>query len=484
MGLFARIGAWVTAAFSRTPLIEPIELVQQPSLYYQHTRIGGSLTPEDVSNILRTADTGYMWRLQDLANESRQKDAHLQSILGTRELTVAGMRHHVIPVSESAQDQKIADWCRDWLANFGTWAPSGLVDEPRDLRHLVTHLAGANYHGYAVSETLYQKDGGYLCPCAAVPVAPRRFVFDIETGRFMFWDVQGSIPYPGTDLMAAYPGRFINFHPRVNGDYDSREGLARLLVWIALFRNWALSDWLKLAEIAWKPMRHGSYVSGRGKDKTLTPAAKEDKAVLRAALESLVTNGVALYPDTVDINVEWPNRGTGAAQHENLCRFLAQDMSKAVLGQTLTSEQGRVGSQALGEVHNDVRLDLRDADAHAIAAILRRDLLGPAVRMNFGPDAAVPLLVFVADRTVDLVQLSAAVKNFTDAGLPIPAAWARDIAKIPHPKPGDELVGGGVYQLPDPKAPPAGPKRPGSKGARILERWRRRTYSIPERIAA
>lgn len=453
MGFFS----WLAAKFSRAQVVEPVELVAQPALYYQHTRIGGSLTPEDVSNILRTADTGYMWRLQDLANESRQKDCHLQSILGTREMGVTGLRQHIIPAGTTKQDKYIAEWCNDWLANFGTQAP-GPGEAPRDMRYLVAHLAGANYHGYSVSETLFDKDGKYVIPVGCAPVQPRRFVFDIETGRFMFWDVQGAVPYPGTDLATEFPGRFIDFHPRINGDYEAREGLARLLVWAALFRNWGLGDWMKLAEIAWKPWRKGKYNSGRGSDKTLVPAAKEDRAILKLALESIATNGIAIYPDTVDIEVEWPKRGAGSADHQALCMFLAAEMSKAVLGQTLTTEQGRVGSQALGEVQNEVRHDIRDADAVGIAAVIRRDMIAPIVRLNFGNNARIPGFALVPDKVVDLGQLSIAVKNFSDAGLAIPAQWCRDTASIPHPKHGEELVGGGKFGV-EPEPPPE-PKKP------------------------
>src|ERR1700723_1961153 len=127
MGLFS----WLPAQFSRSPMVEPGGIAGPPPLYYQHTRIGGSLTPDDVSNILRTADTGYHWRLKDLGNECRQKDGHLQAILATRELAVASLRPHVTPASEDAIDIKIADFTRDWLANFGTGTPK--ADEaPRD----------------------------------------------------------------------------------------------------------------------------------------------------------------------------------------------------------------------------------------------------------------------------------------------------------------------------------------------------------------
>lgn len=480
MGLFS----WLAARFSRSQVVEPVEVVATPALYYQHTRIGGSLTPEDVSNILRTADTGYMWRLADLANESRQKDGHLQAILGTREMAPAGLRPSVIPASDDPKDVLIAEWVTDWLTNFGT-KPAGPGEAPRDLRYLIQHLAGGNYFGYAVAETLFSKDGKYVVPTGCSPIAPRRFAFDIETGRFMFWDVQGGIPYPGTDLMAEFPGRFIDFHPRINGDYEAREGLCRVLVWAALFRNWATADWMKLAEIAWKPWRIGVYNSGRDKTNPIS-ATKEDKAVLRSALENIASSGIAVVPDTAKLNVEWPSRGSGSAQHEGLCRFLAGEMSKATLGQTLTTEQGKVGSQALGNVHNEVRHDIRDSDAYAIAAVIRRDMIAPAVRLNFGASARIPGFELIADQVIDIGQFSVGVKNLSDAGVAMPAKWVRSQMAMPDPVKGDELVGGGVYggEPANDAKPDAKPKPAQKNAVRLLERWRRRTYSIPERTAA
>lgn len=462
--------SWLAARFSRSQVVQPVEMVAQPALYYQHTRIGGGLTPEQISDVLRSADTGYMWRLADLANESRQKDCHLQSILGTREMAVSGLRTHVIPCSDDKEDIYIADWCSDWIANFGTAAVKS--GEPsRDWRYMLSHLAGAAYFGYAVTETLYAKEGKYLVPSACRAVEPRRFVFDIQSGNFRFWDVQGNVPYPGTDLMAEFPGRFVDYHPRINGDYESREGLARLLVWCAMFRNWTGADWQKLAEIAWKPWRKGKYNTGRD-PKTPNAASKEDRAALVSALQLVATNGVMIYPDTTDIQVEWPGKGSSSANHGALMLFLASEMSKAVLGQTLTTEQGKVGSQALGEVQDGVRCIHRDADAAGICGTVRRDMMAPAVRLNFGNRVRVPGLALLPEESVDQVAFSTAIGNYAKAGLAMPANWVRERAKIAHPLAGDELVGGGVYLVgPDgkpiaqkpPITAPGGDEKPGAK---------------------
>lgn len=459
MGLIS----WLAAKLTPARAVESIQLVEAPALYYQHSRIGGALTPEDVSAILREADNGYMYRFADLANESRQKDCHLQAILGTREMAVAAMKPHVIPASKSKKDRLVAEWCQEWLDGMGSSIPDPKEDDPRDLRGLLMHLQSANYFGYAVAETLFGKDGKYVVPIGAVPIAPRRFCFDLAHGRLHFWDVQGKVPYPGTDLMEAFPGRFIQRFPQINLDVQAREGLARLLVWMALFRNWAIADWLKLAEIAWKPWRIATYATQQGPGKR--DASKEDIAAAVKAVTQLTTNGVAVLPDTVEMVVEWAKRGGANAAHGELAAFLAAEMSKAVLGATLTVEQGRVGSNALGNVHNEVRHDIRDADAGSDAACLRRYLMAPAVRLNHGKNVAIPGLMLVADQTVDLAAFATAIKALVEAGLPIPAEWARDTAAIPHPKKGEETVGSVEWIPPDerPALPP--PPSPGGPPA-------------------
>lgn len=444
MGLFSRLATLAAARFSRSRVLQPIEVVSPPALYLQHTRIGGRLTPQDVSAILGDADVGRMYRIVDLGNESRQKDGHLQSVLGTRELSVAQMRYHVTPASKSRQDKKIAAWCSDWLANFGADADPGDPEKARDMPYLLAHMQGAVYFGYAASETLFGRDGRYVIPTGAVPLHPRRFAFDLERGLLHFWDEFGPVPAPGINLMADYPGRFIQHQPRINGDTEAREGLIRVLIWLALFRNWALADWLTLAEYAWKPYRIG-YYSRQATSTATSSAGKEDREALKVALQYLTTTGLCVLPDTVKLDVKFAE-GKGDSGHERLCDMLAREMSKATLGQTLTVDQGSKGggSYALGQVQNEVRKDLRDADAMACAATIRRQLIAPAVRLNFGA-VAIPGFELRADDPVDLPSFSTGVKNLVDAGLDIPQVWARDHAGIPHPKVGEELVGGRVY---------------------------------------
>lgn len=422
------------------------QVMQDLPLWQQFMRVGGQITPMTVTAAIRDADGGRMYALVDLGNEMRQKDCHLQSTLGTSEEAIAGLPWELVAPNEPSRREEKA----------GKSIESMLRQTP-DLTRMIAHQAGAAFYGYAVSETMFRKDGTFLVPETFVCHSARRFVFAYATGALQWWDTAGTVPYPGVDFRAEFPDKFIVSQPRINGDVPCREGLIRVLMWAALFRNWSLADWLKLGEIAWKPWRTATY-----------PKAEEstyDIDGLVAILEGMTSSGVAVTPDTSNLKIEWPKSGgTGTSSHHELFSAVAAEMSKCILGQTLTTEQTRVGSQALGNVHNEVRKDLRESRSKFVANDVSRDLIVPLTRMNYGPDVRPYRLRFLTDDALDLANFSTGVKNLKDAGTRIPAVWVRGQAGIPEPEEGEEILGesdGDEEETEDPEGGPGGgPKDP------------------------
>jgi phage gp29-like protein len=413
-------------------------VVGEQPLYLQLQRIGGGLTPQQVSSIFREADAGETKRLVDLANEARQKDCHLHSVLGTRELAMQKLAFDTVPYKDPGakkpklRDRKIAEFVQQTLLNI-TADETNPENPLADFSGLIAHLTGGNYYGHSTAETIFTKDGRYMVPLGFSLIHQRRFRFNIQNGRLEWFD-EGSSKGVGVDLLATYPGKFIQFQPRIMGDVAVREGLVRPLMWAALFRNWDIRDWLQLAELAWKPWRIGKY------QKT---ANAEDIDDLLALLEQMTASGVATHPETTEVTIEWPkNAGAGGkSTHSELAGFMGAEMSKAVLGQTLTTESGDRGARSLGDVHNEVRGDIRDADARAMASIVRRHLIRPLVRLNFGGNVAIPGFRFLTQDAVDVQATSAAVLNLRKAGARIPARWVYDTFGIPEPEDDEECLG-------------------------------------------
>jgi len=407
------------------PVIEPLPLGTQLQ------RIGGSLTPQTLTAILSEADLGYMWRLVDLENEARQKDGHLQCILATRELAVSGLPWEVVaPDGGGARDKRAAAFCGEVFRAMD------------DLPTLFAHMQGAVYHAYAVAEGDWQRVDGDVIPVCYRMQPARRFAFEQTSQCLHWWDATGPVQIPGAQQSGGYPGiamdsfpagQFVIHQPRINGDVPCREGLGRVLMWLALMRNWAVRDWLALAELAWKPWRTGSY---------LKTADQKDIDNLVAILRQMSSSGVAVYPETTKLDIHWPDAKQGnGSNHGDLIAFLAAEMSKATLGQTLTTEQGKVGSQALGNVHNDVRKDIRESDARALAATIRRDILAPLIRYNFSAGTKVPLFRFLTEDAPDLKLLAEVCEKMAKL-MPVPVSWAQDQMGIPEPIEDEPLLVG------------------------------------------
>lgn len=436
---FSNLAAWWRARAGRKP--PPIVAmgtglaIQDLPIYAQLQRIAGAMSPEEVTSALRSADAGTMWPLVTLANDARRKDGHLQAILGTREMALPSLPWEVASPTERRRDKKAAAWVNEALRD--AWGGRENDSDLVGLRALLAHLQGGVYHGYALAETVYERSDGLLWPKGWNPVNAARVHFDQVTGRPHWYDPNGSaIAYPGVDLRRGFaPGKVLFYQPRVTGDDPNREGLSRVLLWAALFRNWSLRDWVKLGELAWKPWRIGTYEAG---------ADKEAIDTLRDILRTMSSSGVALLPARTDLKVEWPSGNKQDATHKALIEFLAGEMSKATLGQTLTTESGNRGARSLGEVHNLVRKDILEFDAACVAECLRRDLIAPLVRLNFGRDVAIPEFRFLTQEAVDLVDFSTGVTTLARGGLRIPASWVRDRTGIPEPVGDEDVLGTGL----------------------------------------
>lgn len=398
------------------------QIVEDLPTWAYASRIGGGLTPGTISSIIRQADSGDVCSLIDLANESRQRDAHLQGVLGTNEESIAGLDWQIVPASSGQEpkrkDKKVAVWIEETLRNSPTFY------------RLLADLAGAIYYGYACSEILWTKRAGYLIPSDFRLIAHRRFRFRASDGKLVQYDAGSG----ESDLQEAHPFKFIIHQPRVNGDVPHREGLKSVLVWMSAMRNWALGDWLKTGEMSWKPWRIGKYAKGK--------ASPQDVEDFKTVMRRMTTDFSAVIPDSCEINVEWPSGSSHASStHGEICNVLAQEMSKAVLGQTETTQASTSSGYAQAKVHNEVRKDLRETRAKAIAGTLTRDLIAALVFLNFGPNTPVPQFEFITQDPTDFKAFAEAIATLQGAGARIPERWVYEEGGIPMPREGEAILG-------------------------------------------
>lgn len=370
------------------------------------------LTPVKLARIFKEADAGDPFRQMELFEEMEGKDTHLFSQLQTRKLAVTGLDWEVQPFSQDGTDQEIAAFVEEQLKEL-----DGFSDNLMDILDAIGK-------GISFQEIEWEYRDGHVVVGNIEYVHQKKFYYDTLTDALMLRTeaFPGGIPLP--------ENKFIVHRYKARSGHPSRYGVLRVVAWMYLFKNYDLKDWVSFCEVYGMPLRLGTY------DAT---ASEKDKAALMDAIVRMGTDAAGIVPSGTDIRFIESNKQSSVDIYERLARFCDEQMSKAIVGQTLTSDSG--GSYAQSKTHNDVRKDLTEADCKAVMETVRRDLIRPLVEFNFGVRAHVPYFVLNATDTDDLKETAEIVNTLAATGLEIPKSWLYKKFNIPAPEKGEETIG-------------------------------------------
>ena len=370
------------------------------------------LTPVKLARIFKEADAGDPFRQMELFEEMESKDTHLFSQLQTRKLAVTGLDWEVQPFSQDETDQEIAAFVEEQLKEL-----DGFSDNLMDILDAIGK-------GISFQEIEWEYRDGHVVVGNIEYVHQKKFYYDTLTDALMLRTeaFPGGIPLP--------ENKFIVHRYKARSGHPSRYGVLRVVAWMYLFKNYDLKDWVSFCEVYGMPLRLGTY------DAT---ASEKDKAALMDAIVRMGTDAAGIVPSGTDIKFIESNKQSSVDIYERLARFCDEQMSKAIVGQSLTSDSG--GSYAQSKTHNDVRQDLTEADCKAVMETVRRDLIRPLVEFNFGVQAHVPYFILNATDTDDLKETAEIVNTLAAAGLEIPKSWLYKKFNIPAPEDGEETIG-------------------------------------------
>lgn len=378
----------------RRPDMREVAVAQVSDKYSEYPSNG--LTPVKLAEILREADAGDVLRQMELFEEMEEKDPHLFSQLQTRKNAVTGLDFEVILFGDEPLDKEIADFIEEQLNG---------IESFEDVENDLLDAIGK---GFAVSEILWGYDEGHVVVQDIKTRHQKRFFWDTLDDSFKVRtkDVPEGILLPAN--------KFIVHRYKARSGHTSRAGILRVVAWMYLFKNYDLKDWVSFAEIYGLPLRLGKYAPG---------ASDSDKAALMRALIQIGSDAAGIIPDGTSIDFITTEKTSSSDLYERLARYCDEQISKAILGQTLTSDSGG-GSYAQSKTHNDVRHDLTVADCKALASTLRRDLIRPLCIFNFGEDKRIPYIRFDCEESEDLTQTATILGTLIEkVGLRIPTSF-------------------------------------------------------------
>ena len=364
-----------------------------------------NLTPQRLTALLLAAEQGDALAYLELAEEMEETDLHYRS------------------ATDDAEDVKAADLVRDFL-NTGVLAEA------------VQDILDAVGKGYSVCEIMWDTEGKSWFPSSILWRDPRWFEFDRLKG-------ENGLPEP------LAPAKFITHVHKSKSGLLIRGGLARPVAWYYLFKNFGIKSWVQFAQVFGFPLRVGRYDS---------EATQDEKDVLLRAVRSIAQDAAAIIPDSMRIEFVNTNSTGNVQIFKGLTEYFDKQISKAVLGQTGTTDVGQhVGT---ANAHERVREDIEESDAAQLAATLSRDLVRPLVDLNLGPRRRYPIIRIAREKKEDVskwidnvVKVAAVAPDFAELSV------VRDKLGIPQPAQGAATIGASPVKteedVPGKGAPPA-----------------------------
>lgn len=265
-------------------------------------------------------------------------DGHLSSVRGKRFAAVTG---------------------RPWSIERGKATKSDYervrkVFDSLDIRRMTKAALGSRPMGYSVQEVMWGLDDWYV-PVKVVEKPQEWFRFSPQMETLFVPESGTPVEVPARKFLVA------------RNDDDSMNPYGRPILsecfWPLAFKRGGLKFWMLFTEKFGIPKTVGKV-----------PASMSDreKLSLLIQLESMVRAAAAVIPIGSEIEL-LETKFSGQSPFKELVKWADSEMSKAWLGETLTTEtQGNSGSRAMADVHNQVRADLALDDANMVESLMNQ----------------------------------------------------------------------------------------------------------------
>lgn len=308
----------------------------------------------------------------------------------------------------------------------------GKVDEAIGLqirspwfRRCVADIMWAKFWGFSLLQ--FYKDGEWL----NYDLIPRKHVDPIRKLILRHQsDLQGTSWDDYADLL------FV-------GDPEDMGLLAKAAPWVIYKRN-TTADWAQFSEVFGMPIREYIYETD------------DDDARQRAIDDAENQGGLGVLIHSKDSEMKLVESGnkTGSAElYERLVERANNEISKLILGNTLTTEASDKGTQALGTVHKKGEDRIAESDRQYVLDVLNYEMSDIFARL--GINTAGGEFFFPDPKDVDLTnKANILVQLKTSFNLPIDDDYLYKEFGIEKPKDYDTLktaVGSNAANLqPDP----------------------------------
>lgn len=301
----------------------------------------------------------------------------------------------------------------DWRLEGGSQEVRDWITEKlkKDYDTIVTNAFSARLYGYSVQERVWKKEDGYYC-IDRVSEKPFEWFIPKRDGTLWFRpktniilsNVNSATSYlDGIQVDTQF--KFLLTRHKPTWKNPRGKALLAYLFWPWFFRKATWQFWMQFLERSGQPLLIGS-----GKD----------PAQMATQLALAIQDAVVAVPEGAKVEaIGGQSKGEAFNAAEDR---LVRRIQKLLLGQTLTSDVGGAGgkgARALGEVHDDVRMQKTVGDCKLVGPTVQ-NYVDALVAMNF-PSSRRVMHVYDIDQgletartTRDVAHVNAGNVEFTE----------------------------------------------------------------------
>lgn len=317
-----------------------------------------------------------------------KRDAHAGAVLAKRKLAVTSRPWDVLPASDRRADKKAAEVVKAALKHLRFNA-------------LCKRLLEATLTGYSVAEIMWEVRDGLVLPSRVLARDPRRFIFGVDDSLRLITRDNMMTGEPMPDR------KFIVHRRGADDDSPYGAGIGNMLFWPVFFKRNGITFWLTFADKFGSPTAVGKYPNGAG---------KPEQAKLLAALAAIAQDAGIIVPEGMVIELLEAERSGSADTYEKLVRYMDEQISKAVLGETMSTTASSAGlGSGQAEVQDGVRIEVAKDDADELSETLDDTLVRWICEFN-APGAGLPSVVRVFDEPEDTAKLSERDQRLVEMG--------------------------------------------------------------------
>ncbi len=244
------------------------------------------------------------------------------------------------------------------------------------LSNIISDILDAVFFGFSVMEIEWEKSKNEIVPINLVGKPQEWFIFNNNNELMLRKKVSGIYQFEEGERLPNYKFILSQNKPTYINPYG--EKVLSRCYWPVTFKRAGIEYWQLMMERFGMPYLIGRYNAG---------ATEPEKAELLEQLKQMVEDTITVMEDGIPIEFKENPKYDIGGLYEKLVEFQNNEISKAVLTVTLTTDLQNVGSYKAADIHKEMLSYLGIADKKLVEKAMN-ELFNYYCFLNYGTDNA------------------------------------------------------------------------------------------------